>query len=179
MPPRPNRVPRAPLSHYVPPPRAPVRALPDPILARVWQASGLRGKPPPVFVERAAGRLGSQPWFTRRVNLDPNVIRDIRRFPLNPMNKRGLMALDVLLHEYAHVNQPNVFPPRTAEAGATDYTGYNLAGVLARMGGVPREVLAAASRIPRPYQQERMEQWKRLGGFEARRFANRGQFGRR
>src|SRR5262245_20064388 len=100
---------------YLTVPPAPQRVV-DPLLARAWNLTGLAGKPPPVFSYAQKGVYGSQPHASRRVYLDPRMMRDLRGLAINPA--RGMRALDVLLHEYAHVGQPTVFKPDLVEGGA-------------------------------------------------------------
>src|SRR5262245_39284290 len=107
------------------PPPPPLRVH-DQILAKAWNALGLGGKPPPVFVhtDPRPNIMGSQPWFNRRVFIDPSVIKELRGLPLTQYSP-GITgpqarALNILAHEYAHVAQQKMLLPYPrVEGGAS------------------------------------------------------------
>jgi hypothetical protein len=157
-----------------------------PVLASVWRASGLRGPAPPVYVGPShQGEIANQPWYSRRVNITPDVLRGIQGFGIQPRGQvwhggrpgiPNLAALDSLLHEYAHVNQPSALSSRSAEAGASFYSQMHLANVLQALHG-PRSLMYAARTMPRYYGPERAALQRQLGP-SLYSFLSRGQFGR-
>lgn len=108
------------------------RRVRDPWFAKVWKASGLRGKPPPIFVSKSyagtpvsqANVAGWQPNENRRIYLTPNILMGLKQ---TRQGKRyDLAALQVLLHEMAHVAQPTVLRTRVVEGGAEAFAHKNL-----------------------------------------------------
>jgi len=62
------------------------------------------------------GAAGWQPLDNRKVFLDPQTAKGLRTLPFSSGRNRA--ALSTLLHEYAHVAQPRVFPRDRMEPGA-------------------------------------------------------------
>jgi len=91
-----------------------------PVLASAWRATGLPGKPPPVYMAKGKslipGAAGWQPLQNRKVFLNPETAKGLRTLPF--ASGRNRAALSTLLHEYAHVAQPRVFPRNRIEPGA-------------------------------------------------------------
>jgi len=150
------------------------------VLANVWRALHLRGTPPPVYMQDMGPfNSGFQPWANRSVYLSPKVVQDLRRGPLAMMGPdwsrspgRG-EGLRVLAHEYAHTNQPRVFPRRRFEAGADAYSNYSLPGLSKALGLPPNSVGQSWS-----YPNFVRALYHSLGPAAADRFVERGQFGR-
>jgi hypothetical protein len=119
-----------------------ITRLTDPVFANAYRASGLPGKPPPVFSDPFIARRGSageQELYNRAVHLTPAMVDAIRHYSLSPVG-RNRDALRVLLHEYAHVNQPRVFNRLSAKAGiepAADLWALNNFDRVARRIGGP------------------------------------------
>jgi hypothetical protein len=108
------------------------RRIRDPWFAKVWHAAGLRGKPPPVWVSKnyagmpakAANVAGWQPDRNRRIYLTPEILMGLKQ---TRQGKRyDLAALQVLLHEMAHVAQPTVLRTRVVEGGAEAFAHHNV-----------------------------------------------------
>ena len=78
---------------------------------------------------RLAGRQGA---YNRIVALQPEIARGM----VNQALQRDPRALEVLLHEYAHVNQPRVMKKYAYEGAAEVWALKNLDRV-ARKVGVP------------------------------------------
>jgi hypothetical protein len=139
----------------------------QPVFANIWKATGLPGAPPPVFVGGLGNPrvLGEQPWYNRSVHLDPRVVNDLRAYGV-PGAIRNPQALEVLLHEYAHVPQPRVGTTPFREGGAEAWAQHNLARVMAALHDP-----IAPQQPPVAY-----APWTRRIGPVARDY---GQFGRR
>src|SRR5262245_26189264 len=138
-----------------PPPFRP-RHVTDPWFAKVWRATGLPGKPPPVYVSRAwvPQAAGWQPYPNRAVYISPNVLMGLKQ---TRQGKRyDLGALNVLLHEMAHTAQPRVLRRGIAEGGADPWANANVNRVASRLypppfDYEPLDYRSPASRIlPRP-----------------------------
>jgi hypothetical protein len=110
----------------------------EPFFAKVWQATRLPGKPPPVYAGGVGGigNLGEQPLFNRQVHLDPYVARDLQNYGL-PGARRNEQALAVLLHEYAHTVQPRVNRKQIAEGGAEAWAKRNIPRIERQFGVLP------------------------------------------
>jgi hypothetical protein len=102
------------------------RRIRDPWFAKVWRASGLPGKPPPVFVSKmyAGSAAGWQPNENRRVYITPNILMGLKQSRQG--KRQDLAALQVLLHEMAHVAQPVVLRQRVIEGGAEAFAHHNV-----------------------------------------------------
>ena len=73
------------------------------------------------------GAAGWQPLENRKVFLDPQTAKGLRTLPFSSGRNRA--ALSTLLHEYAHVAQPRVFPRNRIEPGADLFSLNNQARV--------------------------------------------------
>jgi hypothetical protein len=105
----------------------------DPWFAKVWKMTGLRGKPPPIYVSKAyvPQAAGWQPNENRNVYISPNVLMGLKQ---SRQGKRvDLAALQVLLHEMAHVAQPTVLKTRVVEGGADAFAHHNLKRVAQKL----------------------------------------------
>jgi hypothetical protein len=110
----------------------------EPFFANVWKATGLPGKPPPIYAGGLwnRGNLGEQPQYDRSVHLNPYVVRDLQNYGV-PGARRNEQALAVLLHEYAHVAQPTALRNPVAEGGAEAWAKRNIPRIERRFGVHP------------------------------------------
>lgn len=116
--------------------------------------------------------LGQQPHDSRAVWLNPRTANALSRSGI-PSGRRDLNALNVLLHEYAHVGQAGPLRPQLLEGGADAWAASRY-GPVARGLRWPRST-GIADMVPRPGYPQFMEPVARQG----RGFVERGQFGRR
>ena len=148
----------------------------DPILGAVWHAAGFKGKPPPVYLDRGLrDEMGMQAWNDRRVWLNPTIAKQIRSAPLHPAAVQD--ALKVLLHEYAHVNQPRVYPAPRFEPAAEAWAHGALDKVMDMLGAGPTRPKYSWPAVT--YGAWMNLQNRKMGGPQWERFIQRGQFGRR
>ena len=122
------------------------RRIRDPWFGKVWKAAGLRGKPPPIYVSKnyagvpakSANVAGWQPNENRRIYLTPNILMGLRQ---TRQGKRyDLAALQVLLHEMAHVAQPTVLRNRVVEGGAEAFSHANTERIAKKLYPKPLNV---------------------------------------
>jgi hypothetical protein len=106
-------------------------------LANVWRATGLRGKPPPVYQGgiTQVRNMGEQPWYNRSVHLAEPVARDLRSYGVPGASGNQRQALEILLHEYAHVAQPRASGTAFREGGAEAWAQRNFPRISRQFGG--------------------------------------------
>jgi hypothetical protein len=112
----------------------PAGHLRQPFFAHIWKQTGLPGKPPRVVAGGLTmpASLGEQPFYNRTVHLDNKVARDLLRFGI-PGGRQD-QALAVLLHEYAHVDQPRMQKRWQIEGGAEAWAKKNFPRIRAQYG---------------------------------------------
>ena len=154
----------------LPPQRQRMRA---PIYAQIWNSLGFSGDPPPVYSDPGMPKwyAGVQELNNRKVWIQPYIAQGIKK--LWQARGRDWGALNVLLHEYAHVNQPRVNPRDLVEGGAETWSHAMLEDTIRKLG------IPAPNRYDKPA-------WNSYHDFVSKLSRNpyatylidRGQFGR-
>lgn len=143
-----------------------------PIAKTVWDAMGFRGPVPPIMVRRLPhGYSGMQPFTNRNVLLRPEIARQLRAAPLMPGKFSN--AVGILAHEFAHVNQPRVFPRDAYESGADAAVNHNLRKLMSALHSPQVETDYITTYWP-----ELHRTLQRLGKQSATQFYRAGQYGR-
>jgi hypothetical protein len=146
-----------------------------PVLAQAWRATGFRGPPPPVWQGNVSqfDAAAIQPNLRRDVILSPQYASNLRRGSISP-SARDYDALKVLLHEYAHVRQPEMQQREVLEGGAEGWANEHVNEIARKLWG-PRVGL-----VQSPAQTDnwwpRYPQYSFVGRDTMLR--ERGQFGR-
>src|SRR5262245_40007567 len=79
--------------------------VPPSVVGALWRAAGLRGHPPEVRVGQLSKRWAAVTNNPRLITVQPYVARDLQGLPF-PGAAHRLSAAKVLLHEFAHTQQP-------------------------------------------------------------------------